>query len=456
MKVLPLLLAAAPFACAAGGVIDLVNPARYADQPVPDYINRDNTPADNPITDHGATLGRVLFYDKRLSRNDTISCASCHQQERAFSDLAVASTGVAGTTGRHSMRLVNARFSAEEHFFWDERAPTLEAQTTQPIQDHVEMGFSGADGDPGFSDLVDKLEVIELYQVLFKAVYGDPAITEARIQNAIAQFVRSIQSFDSRYDEGRAAVGADGPPFPNFTASENNGKQLFLAGPGPGGGAGCAACHQPPAFDIAPNSGNNGVVGAIGGGNDFTVTRSPSLRDLVGPGGTSNGGFMHTGEFATLEQVIAHYNAIPAVVTGLDPRLTRPGGPGGPQAQRLNLSGQQQADLAAFLRTLTGSAIYTDPKWSDPFDEDGQLALVVLPTDGMTMTFSGAGEARQLTVGMSAVAHVDYVFQWSGDLEQWGSLAVTADAQGSIEVVVPAPECQGQGFFRLAYAPAAE
>ena len=222
MKVILLLLVSIRLVSAAEGVIDLVNPANYATQPIPNYINRDNTPGNNPITDLGATLGRVLFYDKRLSRNDTISCASCHQQERAFSDLSVASTGVAGTTGRHSMRLVNARFSAEEHFFWDERAPTLEAQTTQPIQDHVEMGFSGTDGDPGFSDLVDKLEVIELYQVLFKGVYGDATITEARIQSAIAQFVRSIQSFDSRYDEGRAAVGADGPPFPNFTASENN------------------------------------------------------------------------------------------------------------------------------------------------------------------------------------------------------------------------------------------
>ena len=144
---------------------------------------------------------------------------------------------------------------------------------------------------------------------------------------------------------------------------------------------------------------------------------------------------MHTGQFATLEQVIAHYNAIPAVVQGLDPRLIRPGG----QPQRLNLSAQQQADLAAFLRTLTGSAIYTDPKWSDPFDAAGQLSLVVLPTDGLEMTFSGTGESREATVAMSAVPNVDYFFQWSGDLDEWDSLPVTADATGRIEVVTGAP-----------------
>ncbi len=452
MKTLLLLFVSAGFSNAAEGVVDLINPDNYADQPVPAYITRDNTPADNPITDRGATLGRVLFYDKRLSRDDTVSCSSCHQQSRGFSDLAVASNGVAGTTGRHSMRLVNARFSAEEQFFWDERAVTLEDQTTRPIRDHVEMGFSGTDGDPDFGDLVVKLSAIEEYKVLFQAVYGDLAITEERMQKAIAQFVRSIQSFDSPFDEGRAIVGANGPPFPNFTASENAGKQLFLAGPGPGGGAGCAGCHRPPEFDIDPNSGNNGVVGAIGGGTDFTVTRSPSLRDSVGPAGASNGGFMHTGQFATLEQVIAHYNAIPAVVQGLDPRLIRPGG----QPQRLNLSAQQQADLAAFLRTLTGSAIYTDPKWSDPFDAAGQLSLVVLPTDGLEMTFSGTGESREATVAMSAVPNVDYFFQWSGDLDEWDSLPVTADATGRIEVVTGAPESAGRGFYRFAYQSAVE
>lgn len=450
-SLLPLLATVA----AQSGVIDLVEPDAYADQPVPGYITRDNTPGDNPITDLGATLGRVLFHDKRLSRNESVSCASCHQQAHGFSDTAVASSGVAGTTGRHSMRLVNARFGAERRFFWDERAATLEAQTTQPIQDHVEMGFSGADGDPGFADLVARLSAVEEYQVMFTAVYGDEGITEGRVQEALAQFVRSIQSFDSKYDEGRSQVAGDGAPFPNFTAAENRGKQLFLAPPGPGGGAGCAGCHRAPEFDIDPNSGNNGVVGSLGGGQDTTVTRSPSLRDLEGPGGSSNGGFMHTAEFATIEQVIAHYNAIPAVVPGLDRRLTRPG-PGTPQPQQLNLSAQERADLAAFLRTLTGSAIYTDPKWSDPFTESGALSLVVLPTDRLELGFEGEGEGRIAIVGMQAVPNVEYLFQWSDDLDGWESLVVTAGADGRIEVEIGAPESEGQAFYRFAYVPDSE
>jgi len=95
-----------------------------------------------------ATLGRVLFYDKQLSANGAIACASCHKQEFAFSDTAQQSVGLnGGLTGRHSMRLVNSRFADEVRFFWDERASSLEDQTTQPIQDHVEMGFSGENGN---------------------------------------------------------------------------------------------------------------------------------------------------------------------------------------------------------------------------------------------------------------------------------------------------------------------
>lgn len=122
------------------GQLDLSDPFNYATQAVPDYINRDNT-GGNQITDAGATLGRVLFYDQALSSDFTVSCASCHRQSLAFGDSDVASVGVAGTTARHSMRLVNARFGNEARFFWDERAATLEEQAVQPIQDHIEMGF---------------------------------------------------------------------------------------------------------------------------------------------------------------------------------------------------------------------------------------------------------------------------------------------------------------------------
>lgn len=431
-----------------GGTIDLTNPENYANQPVPDYITRDNTPQGNEVTDLGASLGRVLFYDKRLSRNDTVSCASCHQQEHAFSDTAVASQGVAGTTGRHSMRVINARFSNERRFFWDERAATLEDQATQPIHDATEMGFSGEGDDPPFSALTAKLAEIEEYQVMFTAVYGDGGVTENRMELALSQFMRSIQSFDSKYDAGRSQVDNDGAPFPNFTAAENAGKQLFLAppggGPGPGPrGAGCATCHQPPGFDIDPNSGNNGVTGTFVNASDISVTRSPTLRDMVDQNGVPHGGFMHNAEFATVAEVIDHYNAEITDNPQLDRRLRRPG---------LNLSATDRSNLEAFLRTLTGSNVYTDPKWSDPFDQNGGLSVVVLPTGGLEVNFDGVGEQREATVRMDqGVPNVEYVFQASHDLDTWSSTPVTADRFGRVAVTIGAPASEGHCFYRFAY-----
>ncbi len=350
--------------------IDLDNLFNYANQSVPNYINRDNT-GNNSITDAGATLGRVLFYDKNLSINNTIACASCHQQAFAFSDRSLASQGVDGVTGRHSMRLVNARFAEEVRFFWDERANSLEIQTTQPIQDHIEMGFSGQNGDPSIDDLIVKLEAIDYYQELFTFVYGDAQITEVRMQEALAQFVRSIQSFDSRFDQGLAQANNLRANFPNFTAQENQGKNLFLTPPGGNGGAGCAGCHRAPEFDIDPNSRNNGVVGNLNDPTviDVTITRSPSLRDLVNNQGQLNGPLMHDGSLSTLLAVINHYddvNVIPGN-TNLDPRLRGGPGPGGGQGQDLNLSDAEKAALVAFLRTLTGDQVYSDERWSDPF-----------------------------------------------------------------------------------------
>ncbi len=450
MKTSPVLVSSIHFvalvlsAKAGNGVVDLTALANYANQPIPAYINKSNTPANNPITDKGATLGRVLFYDKRLSRNDTISCASCHQQAHAFGDIATASTGVAGTTGRHGMRLGNARFATEVRFFWDERATSLENQTTQPIQNHVEMGFSGTSGDPAFSALVTKLSAIAEYRVLFTLVFGDSTITETRVQFALAQFVRSIQSFDSRFDVGRAAAGNNGAPFPNFTAAENNGKNLFLNPPP--GGAGCAGCHRPPEFDIDPASRNNGVTTAIGGGTDLTNTRSPSLRDLLGPGGQPNGGFMHDASFTTLAQVINHYNAIPADNTNLDVRLRRPQG----GLQNLNLTQQEKNDLAAFLGTLTGSAVYTDAKWSDPFDAQGKISLIVLPASAIGIQSNGNGTA---TVSSAAVAGLQYQLQSSPDLRNWTTIAtVTSNASGMCTQTVNA---SGTVYFRYAYQPPA-
>ena len=343
----------------------------YANQDIPNYITKDNTPASNPITDQGATLGRILFYDTNLSSDNTVACASCHVQNEAFGDANTASTGINGSTARHSMRLVNNRFANGNAFFWDKRAATLEIQTTQPIQDHIEMGFSGENGDLSFDDLIVKLENIPYYPVLFSNAFGTETITEDRIQQVLAQFVRSIQSFDSKYDEGRMLVANNNQPFPNFSALENLGKNLFTQPPvfnntgmRINGGVGCAGCHQAPEFDVDPNSLNNGVIGTIGQlGTDLTNTRAPSLRDLVKQNGTTNGGFMHNGAFEELIGVVNHYNEIDATGNNnLDPRL-RPGG----NAQQLNMTLDEKNALVAFMETLTGEDIYTNPKWSNPF-----------------------------------------------------------------------------------------
>ncbi len=350
--------------------IDFNNLSNYAFQATPLYITKDNTVA-NPITNEGATLGRILFYDKNLSSDNTVSCSTCHQQVDAFSDTDVASNGVNGLTGRHSMRLINTRFSNEAKFFWDERANTLEEQTTMPIQDHNEMGFSGTNGDGDFNDLITKLDDVEYYPELFAFAFGDNTITEQRIQNALAQFIRSIQSFDSKYDVGRTFAPNDQVPFTNFTAEENNGKQLFLAPPTfdnsgvrTGGGVGCSGCHAAPEFSIDPNTLNNGIIGVLNTSDtDLTVTRAPSLRDLFKVDGTLNGGLMHT-SISNINSVIEHYNQIPTGSDNaqLDQRL-KPGG----NLQNLNMTNNEKNNLVSFLKTLSGTDVYTNEKWADPF-----------------------------------------------------------------------------------------
>jgi hypothetical protein len=156
--------------------IDLSNLPRYA--PVlPAYYDAgvladDNTPAGNRATDAAATLGRVLFYDRQLSVNNTISCASCHQQAQGFGDPRRFSLGFAGgATTAHAMRLGNVRYYAPGSMFWDKRAASLEAQATQPLQHPVEMGFDASAG--GLPTLFAKLQALPYYPALFTAAFGD-------------------------------------------------------------------------------------------------------------------------------------------------------------------------------------------------------------------------------------------------------------------------------------------
>ncbi len=349
-------------------VLDLPDtPFNYVNINLPNHYNAppinnsDNTPGNNPITDLGATLGRVLFYDVNLSANNTISCSSCHVQQAGFSDPDRFSTGFeGGLTGRNSMGLANAKYYQNGRFFWDERSATLEEQVLQPIQDHIEMGME-------LDDLVAKLQVLDYYPILFDNAFGTPDVTSDRISRALAQFIRSMVSFDSKFDAGVAAVGGnfnDNTQFPNFTAEENQGFQIYFTNRG-----NCDACHGT-AATISPEARNNGLFldypdnglgNVTGNPNDNGKFKSPSLRniELTAP-------YMHDGSLASLEDVVAHYNNGVQNHPNLDNRLRGNGG----QPRRLNLSQQEQAALVAFLRTLTDNSFITDEKFSNPFIGD--------------------------------------------------------------------------------------
>ncbi|MBA4258665.1 MAG: cytochrome-c peroxidase [Chitinophaga sp.] len=314
----------------------------------------DNTPQSNPITNNGATLGRVLFYDKNLSVNKTISCASCHNASFGFSDTAILSKGFAGgKTGRHSMSLINAKFYQRGRFFWDERAATLEEQVLMPFQDQTEMGMT-------IPTLLQRVREQAFYAPLMQNAFGDTIISSNRISLALAQFVRSIVSSTSKYDVGRAQTNNPVANFTNFTAEENEGKRIFI-NPVQNGGAGCFGCHTTEAF-VSANNGprNNGLDlntnDDNGAGRGAFKTHTLRNIELTAP-------YMHDGRFKTLEQVVEHYNSGVKAHPNLDNALRQPNG----SPIQLNLTNAQKAALIAFMKTLTDPTIATNTKWSNPF-----------------------------------------------------------------------------------------
>ncbi len=368
------------------GIIDLGNLFNYSISSIPETLDGgiDSAPFDNLMDDKIATLGRVLFYDKQLSSNNSVSCANCHEQAKAFGLEALQGTGANGMTLRRPMRLLNLRIyrTPFKGLFWDERASSLEDLATQPIKDHIEMGYSGLFDGPDINDLIWKLETIDYYNELFSFAYGNNTITEEKIAKALAQFIRSIESYDSKFDVGFAMVEGThlneniNLDFPNFTTEENLGKTLFTTdaikdaeGARIGGGVGCFHCHKAPSFTFAPESGNNGIITEIEGSEILTITKAPSLRDLFGPNGSLNGPLFHNGEAITFDEVLDHYNDIDPTTPMLDNRIDQNGIP-------LNLTMEERQQLEAFVHTLTGSDIYTNEKWSNPFDGNNEIEIV--------------------------------------------------------------------------------
>lgn len=332
----------------------------YADPELPAFFNlmpntdEINTPGNNQITNWGATLGRVLFYDVTLSANNTISCASCHAQTDGFSDRNQFSEGFdGGETGRNSMGLSNSMYYENGNFFWDERAESLEEQVLMPIQDEIEMGLT-------LGEMVIKIETQPYYPLLFERAFGDQEINSERVSLALAQFVRSMITYQSKYDIGRAQVNNPNTDFPNFSELENLGKRVFFSPR-----TECSSCHTSDMFvgDRARNNGLDAVLtdlglGAVNGNSDDNGKfKTGSLRniELTAP-------YMHDGRFNSLAEVVEHYNSGIENSPNLDNRLRENG-----QPIRMNLSQQEKDALVAFMNTLTDQNFISDPKFSDPF-----------------------------------------------------------------------------------------
>lgn len=338
-------------------------PYNYSAQVVPEFFNnqfvkiQDNTPVGNAVTDWGATLGRVLFYDKNLSINNAISCASCHIQAHGFTDTIQFSKGfMGGKTKRHSMSLINARYYISGRFFWDERAATLEDQVLMPIQDAVEMGMN-------LDTLVRKLNRLPYYPILFKYAFGSSNISSDKISKALAQFVRSIVSYQSKYDVGRAQVNAKEDDFPNLTVDENLGKSIFMTNTD----INCSGCHTTDVF-IMDNPRNNGLTIDNSDKGIYVHTlkaedegkfKAPSLKNVA-----LRKRFMHDGSFSSLRDVVEHYNTQLLSNPNLDSHLKDLSG----NPRRMNLLPKEVDALVAFLETLTDHQIVTDPKFSSPFN----------------------------------------------------------------------------------------
>jgi len=301
-----------------------------------------------------ATLGRVLFYDGKLSKNNATACASCHLQEKAFSDGSVFSTGFGGDqTTRNSLSFQN--LSLGNNFFWDSRQRTLQDLIGEPIVNHIEMGIED------LPDLMRKLGETDYYPELFEKAYGTSTITEEKFTKAISQFLASITTTNSAYDR---AIQND---FEEFSSLEKLGMAIFYSDK-----ALCGSCHTganfaaPDAIDqyYNPSRGTTNIgldldyadEGRIDGfGGEFKI---PSLRNIA-----LTAPYMHDGRYETLREVLDHYNTGIKPHPNLDFKLLDNGVP-----IKMGLSSLELDALEAFLQTLTDTDLTTNPAYSNPFE----------------------------------------------------------------------------------------
>ncbi len=317
-----------------------------------------NLPTDNPLTKAKVQLGRMLFYNSNLSSDGTVSCASCHKQENAFSDINKFSIGVNGATGdRQAMAIFNMAWHDNE-FFWDGRAHLLRDQALGPIENPLEMNES-------LDNVIKKLYTDEEMKNQFIKAFGSNEITAEKISLALENFMMSIISEDSKYDRYLAGTT-------QLTPSEERGRVLFFGEYNEFfpdiSGADCAHCHAGNNFenDLYMNNGLDedaefidfGRELATGLAADRAKFKVTSLRNIaVTPP------YMHDGRFQTLEEVVDHYNENVKNSSTVDPALL------GTTATGLMLDDQEKEDLINFLNTLTDHTLLTNPAYSDPYKQ---------------------------------------------------------------------------------------
>lgn len=350
-----------PFVLMVAGIfmaaID-INP-KYVDPyklEYPDYFgNRISIPEDNPTTKQGVYLGRMLFYETKLSSSKTISCASCHQQKLAFTDGKAFSLGVDNVpTKRSSMSLANLLWV--RNFFWDGRAKGLEEQAKFPLSDPHEMGNY-------LDKAVKELQKTKEYPILFKQAFGTAEITSEKITKAIAQFERTLISANSRYDQ---YLRGEYKP----SEKELKGMELFMNSPIPEKnirGADCAQCHGTPKLymELFHNNGLDtepkdiGREEFTGASNDKGRFRVATLRNIA-----LTAPYMHDGRFKNLEEVLDHYNEhinpSKTLSISLKNRSNNLNG------KSLGLTVDEKANIISFLKMLTDSTFISNPKFSDP------------------------------------------------------------------------------------------
>lgn len=408
-------------------------PLRYADETLPQHFKTlqveafDTTPTSNPTSDAGVLLGRVLFYDTRLSITNTVSCASCHRQEFAFSDPRKFSIGFAGGIGdRNAMSLVNLRF-ARTGAFWDERGGPLEQQVLMPIESPTEMGHS-------LPEVCKILAADPQTRELFRRAFGDEEVTSERLARALAQFIRSLLSYSAKYDRGLAQVEDMNQPFPSFTAAENQGKQLFVKN--------CQICHmvgrgrQGALFSMF-RALNNGIDAstAVSDGGSGDVSFDPNESGLFKPSSLRNiektAPYMHDGRFATLEEVIEHYSSGVKRHPGVSSF-----------AFRMQFSAAEKTALLDFLKTLTDEKFLADPRFADPWKRDGTATTAVataettLPSLEQAKPLNAAERAQRIEAGQGLTA--TEVVNWLGDLDRDGDKALSREEYRAVVEVMNA------------------